>query len=161
MWPPHPDEDDLCVEGEKELTWQEFEEQIRDVLESAGFSTDFRRVFKAAGRRYEIDVVAHRFGTTVLIDAKRYGKGWLRSSATRTQARKHVARANEFDRTFSVKSVPVIVSWLDDALLCESGCFIVPFEKFEAFVVHLEYYVDSIQDLKPSTFDQTDETGIF
>ena len=145
-----------------EPTWQEFEAQIRDVLESAGFSTDFRRVFKAAGRRYEIDVVARRFGITMLVDAKRYGKAWLRSSAIRTQARKHSLRASEFNRTFSVKSVPVIVSWIDDALLCESGCFIVPFDKFGDFVVHLEYYVDSIGDLKPenSIIDQTDETEI-
>jgi Holliday junction resolvase-like predicted endonuclease len=163
MWPAHPDERKPCVDREKEPTWQEFEEEIRDVLESAGFATDFRKVFKAAGRRYEIDVVAHRFGTTVLIDAKRYGKAWLRSSAIRAQARKHLARASEFDRTFSVKSVPLIVSWLDDALVYESGCFIVPFDKFEDFIGRLEYYVDSIQDLGPhsSIIDQTDETGTF
>jgi Holliday junction resolvase-like predicted endonuclease len=162
MWPPHPDEHKSRVDREKEPTWQEFEEQIRNVLESAGFSTDFRRVFKAAGRRYEIDVVAHRFGTTVLIDAKRYGKAWLRSSAIRAQARKHLVRASEFDRTFSLKSVPVIVSWIDDALLCERGCFIVPFDKLEDFVVQIEYYVDSIAELNPddSVIDNTDETGI-
>ena len=163
MWSAHPDERKPCVDREKEPTWQEFEEQIRDVLESAGFATDFRKVFKAAGRRYEIDVVAHRFGTTMLIDAKRYGKAWLRSSAIRAQARKHLARASEFDRTFSVKSVPLIVSWLDDALVYESGCFIVPFDKFEDFIGRLEYYVDSIQDLGPhsSIIDQSDETGTF
>lgn len=163
MWPQHVNGHEARAEPEKEPTWQEFEEQIRDVLESAGFSTDFRRVFKAAGRRHEVDVVAHRFDTTVLIDAKRYGKARLRGSAIRAQARKHLARAGEFDRAFSVKSVPVIVSWIDDALLCEGGCFIVPVDKLEDFVVHLEYYVDSIAKLDPdlSLTNNTDETGIF
>ena len=138
---------DAGAEADNVPTWQEFEEQIRDVLECAGFSTDFRKVFMAAGRRYEIDVVAHRFDTTMLIDAKRYGRARLRSSSVRAQARKHLARCGEFDRAFSVSSVSVIVSWIDDALLSEGGCFIVPFDKLEDFVVHLECYVDSINEL--------------
>jgi Holliday junction resolvase-like predicted endonuclease len=138
---------DAGAEADNVPTWQEFEEQIRDVLECAGFSTDFRKVFVAAGRRYEIDVVAHRFDMTMLIDAKRYGRARLRSSSVRAQARKHLARCGEFDRAFSVSSVPVIVSWIDDALLSEGDCFIVPFDKLEDFVVHLECYVDSINEL--------------
>ncbi|MGA3359767.1 MAG: restriction endonuclease [Halobacteriota archaeon] len=151
------------AEEDKEPTWQEFEEQIRDVLECAGFSTDFRKVFVAAGRRHEIDVVAHRFDTTILIDAKRYGKARLRSSSIRAQARKHLARCGEFERAFSVSSVPVIVSWIDDALLSEGGCFIVPFDKLEDFVVHLERYVDSIGELDAgnSIIDNINENGIF
>jgi hypothetical protein len=144
-------------------TWQEFEEQIRDVLEYAGFSTHFRKVFVAAGSRYEIDVVAHRFDTILLIDAKRYGKARLRSSSIRAQARKHLARCGEFDRAFSVNSVPVIVSWIDDALFCEGDCFIVPFDALEDFIVHLERYVDSINELdaRDSILDNIYEDDIF
>jgi hypothetical protein len=163
MWLTLFGEYEAGAEKDKEPTWQEFEEQIRDVLECAGFSTDFRKVFVAAGRRYEIDVVAHRFDTTVLIDAKRYGKARLRSSSIRAQARKHLARCGEFDRAFSVSSVPVIVSWIDDALLSEAGCFIVPYDKLEDFVVHLERYIDSIDELdaRDSILDNINENGIF
>jgi hypothetical protein len=154
---------DEVAEAENELTWQEFEEQIRDVLECAGFSTDFRKVFVAAGRRYEIDVVAYRFDTTLLIDAKRYGRARLRSSSIRAQARKHLARCGEFDRAFSLSSVPVIVSWIDDALLSEGDCFIVPFDKLEDFIVNLECYVDSINELdtRDSILDNINENDIF
>ncbi|MGZ4916554.1 MAG: hypothetical protein ACXV3U_07635 [Halobacteriota archaeon] len=132
---------------EEPLTWQEFEEQTRDVLECAGFSTEFRRVFVSDGRRHEIDVVARRFDMTLLIDAKRYGKARLRSASLKTEARKHLARCEEFDRAFSSTSVPVIVSWLDDALLIDAECFIVPFDKLEDFVVHVEYYLASIEEI--------------
>jgi len=154
---------DEGAEAEDDPTWQEFEEQIRDVLECAGFSTDFRKVFVAAGRRHEIDVVAHRFDTTLLIDAKRYGRARLRSSSIRAQARKHLARCGEFDRAFSVSSVPVIVSWMDDALLSEGDCFIVPFDTLEDFIVHLERYVDSINELdaRDSILDNIYEDDIF
>jgi hypothetical protein len=59
--------------------------------------------------------------------------------------------------------VPVIVSWIDDALLSEGGCFIVPFDKLEDFVVHLECYVDSIAELnaRDSIIDNINEDGIF
>jgi hypothetical protein len=154
---------DAGAKADNVPTWQEFEEQIRDVLECAGFSTDFRKVFVAAGRRHEIDVVAHRFDTTLLIDAKRYGRARLRSSSVRAQARKHLARCGEFDRAFSVSSVPVIVSWLDDALLSEGECFIVPFDRLEDFIVHLECYVGSINELGAgdSILDNINEDDIF
>jgi Holliday junction resolvase-like predicted endonuclease len=163
MWLTLFGEQEARAEAENEPTWQEFEEQVRDVLECAGFSTDFRMVFTAAGRRHEIDVVAQRFDITVLIDAKRYGRARVRSSAIRAQARKHLARSSEFNRVFFVKSVPVLVSWIDDDLLCEGGCFIVPFDKLEDFILHLEYYVDSIAELdaRDSIIDNTDEKGIF
>jgi hypothetical protein len=151
------------AEADNEPTWQEFEERIRDVLEYAGFSTDFRKVFTTTGRRYEIDVVAHRFDKILLIDAKRYGKARVRSSSIRAQARKHFVRCREYDRAFSVSSVPVIVSWIDDALVCEGGCFIVPYDKLEDFVVHLERYVDLIDELdgRDSILDNINENDSF
>ncbi len=133
--------------ADEPLTWQEFEEQIRDVLECAGFSTEFRKVFMLDGRRHEIDVVARRFDITLLIDAKRYGKARLRSSSLKAEARKHLIRCEEFDRAFSSTSVPVIVSWLDDALVIDGECFIVPFDKLEDFVVHVEYYLASTEEI--------------
>ncbi len=129
------------------LTWQEFEEQTRNVLECAGFSTEFRKVFTLDGRRHEIDVVARRFDTTLLIDAKRYGKARHRSSSLKAEARKHLIRCAEFDRAFSRASVPVIVSWLDDALFIDGTCFIVTFDKLEDFITHVEYYRASAEDI--------------
>ncbi len=133
--------------ADEPLTWQEFEEQIRDVMECADFSTEFRKVFVLDGRRHEIDVVARRFDITLLIDAKRYGKARLRSSSLKAEARKHLTRCEEFDRAFSCTSVPVIVSWLDDALLIDGGCFIVPFDKLEDFIVRVEYYRASTEEI--------------
>jgi hypothetical protein len=154
---------DANNEADAGPTWQEFEEQIRDVLECAGFATEFRKVFVTGGRRHEIDVVARRFDTTLLIDAKRYGRARLRRSPVRAQARHHLARCREFDRAFSSTSVPVIVSWIDDALLIENGCFIVSFDKLEDFIVHLERYLDSIPELdaRDSVLDNINENGIF
>ncbi len=136
------------AESEDEpLTWQEFEEQVRDVLECAGYSTEFRKVFVLDGRRHEIDVVARRFDTVLLIDAKRYGKARLRSASLRAEARKHLDRCKEFDRAFSSTSVPVIVSWLDDALLIDNTCFIVPFDTLADFVGNVEYYLASADEI--------------
>ena len=150
-------------EADTEPTWQEFEEQIRDVLDCAGFTIEFRKVFVTAGRRHEIDVVARRFGDTLLIDAKRYGKSRLRTSSIKAQARHHVARCREFDQAFSSTSVPIIVSLIDDSLLIEGGCFIVPYHKLEDFVVHLERYVESIPELntRDSILDNINENDIF
>ncbi len=150
--------------ADEPLTWQEFEEQIRDVLECAGFSTEFRKVFTLDGRRHEIDVVARRFDTTLLVDAKRYGKARLRSSSLKAEARKHLIRCGEFDRAFSSTSVPVIVSWLDDALLIDGTCFIVPFDKLEDFIVHVERYCASTEEIhagSPTAYEPSDDEELW
>ncbi len=140
--------DELATErADETITWQEFEEQTRDVLECAGFSTEFRRVFVCDGKRHEIDVVARRFDTTLLIDAKRYGKARQRSASLKAEARKHLSRCEEFDRAFSSTSVPVIVSWLDDALLIDGACFIVPFDKLADFIANVDYYRASTEEI--------------
>ncbi|MDD1721168.1 MAG: hypothetical protein LUP95_04195 [Euryarchaeota archaeon] len=150
--------------ADEPLTWQEFEEQIRDVLECAGFSTEFRKVFVLDGRRHEIDVVARRFDITLLIDAKRYGKARVRSSSLKAEARKHLIRCEEFDRAFSSTGVPVIVSWLDDALLIDGMCFIVPFDKLEDFIVHVEYYCASTEEIRagsPTAYEPSDDEELW
>ncbi|MGZ4920121.1 MAG: hypothetical protein ACXV6L_07945 [Halobacteriota archaeon] len=157
--------DEYATESADEsLTWQEFEEQTRDVLECAGFSTEFRKVFSLDGKRHEIDVVARRFDVTLLIDAKRYGKARQRSASLKGEARKHLIRCEEFDRVFASTGVPVIVSWLDDALLIDGACFIVPFDKLEDFIVHVEYYLASTEEIhagSPTVYEPGDDEEIW
>jgi Holliday junction resolvase-like predicted endonuclease len=133
--------------AESEFTWQEFEERVRDALDSAGYRIEFRRVFKSGGKRHEVDVIAHKFDLCILIDAKRYGKGRYRASSLKSEAKKHFNRCRAFETTFKSTVIPVLVSWIDDSLVFQEGCFIVPFEKLQDFVNNVELYVDSMGDM--------------
>lgn len=133
--------------AESEFTWQEFEERVRDALDSAGYRIEFRRVFKSDGKRHEVDVIAHKFDLCILIDAKRYGKSRYRASSIKSEAKKHFKRCRAFDTAFKCTVIPVLVSWIDDSLVFQEGCFVVPFEKLQDFVNNVELYVDSMEDM--------------
>ncbi len=133
--------------AESEFTWQEFEERVRDALDSAGYRIEFRRVFKSDGKKHEVDVIAHKFDLCILIDAKRYGKSRYRASSLKSEAKKHFNRCRAFENAFKCSVLPVLVSWIDDSLVFQEGCFIVPFEKLQDFVNNVEFYTDSTEDM--------------
>ncbi len=137
--------------AESEFTWQEFEERVRDALDSAGYRIEFRKVFKSDGKRHEVDVIAHKFDLCILIDAKRYGKSRYRASSIKSEAKKHFKRCRAFETAFKCTVIPVLVSWIDDSLVFQEGCFVVPFEKLQDFVNNVELYVDSMEDMTQLT----------
>ncbi len=126
------------------ISWQEFEESVREILESNGFKTDFRVVFKDELGKAEIDVVAERFGLILAVDAKRYNRGWQRKSALKREAQKHRNRCSRFSKIVKSEVIPVIVSLIDDEMYMYEGCIIVPFQSFNDFLVNLHYYLEEL-----------------
>ncbi|HID43420.1 MAG TPA: hypothetical protein EYP30_06570 [Archaeoglobaceae archaeon] len=123
------------------MKWQEFEEFVREVFNKHGYETKFRVVFKDSEGRGEIDVVAERFGLILAIDAKKYTEGWHRTSALKTQARKHVDRCKRFSELKGSEVIPIIVSFIDDSIFYHSGCIVVPFEKLNDFLLNIHAYL--------------------
>jgi hypothetical protein len=121
-----------------ELTWQEFEEHIRHILSHHDFGVGFRKVFKAGGRGYQIDVVGYRKDLCLCIDGKKYGRGRHRASSLKAEALKHYDRCQAHEGAYGIRSIPVIVSWLDDSLTYENGCFFVPVALLNDFLLNLD-----------------------
>jgi hypothetical protein len=127
-----------------ELTWQEFEEYIRDLLEHHDFDVQFRKVFRTPKRGYQLDAVAYRKDLCLCIDGKKYGRGRSRSSSLKEQAKHHYERCVEHQGMFGIKSIPVIVSWLDDDLMVENGCIFVSIDRLNDFLLNLDAYLDEM-----------------
>ncbi|MDG6222308.1 MAG: restriction endonuclease [Candidatus Bathyarchaeota archaeon] len=84
----------------KVLEWKEFENFVAKNFEKNNFVVKRNFRFKAAQRRWEIDVVAHSEPIIVSVDCKRWRRGWGNSSITRVaaeQAQRTQALANSFD----------------------------------------------------------------
>ena len=122
----------------EDITWQEFEEHIRDVLDHHEFRVQFRKVFKHGGRGYQIDVVGYRKDLCICIDGKRYGKGRYRTGSLKTEALKHYDRCRAHEEAFGLRSIPVIVSLIDDDLSFENGCIFVPAAMLNDFLLNLD-----------------------
>jgi len=123
------------------LSWQEFEKITKSVLESHGFETKFRFVFKDEKGKSEIDVLATKHDTILAIDAKRYTAKWHRKSALKKQAEKHAERCKRYSKLVNKKAIPVIVSLIDDSIVFHEGCIVVPFESLNDFLINLHAYL--------------------
>ena len=70
----------------KVLEWKEFENFTAQVLEKNNFGVKRNFRFKAAQRRWEIDVVAYKEPIILCIDCKRWLRGWSNSAIKRVAA---------------------------------------------------------------------------
>lgn len=127
-----------------DLTWQEFEEYIRDILQHHDFDVVFRRVFKKDGRGHQIDVVGYRKDLCLCIDGKKYGRGRHRSSSLRKEALKHYERCLVHEEVYKIRSVPIIVSWLDDNMVVENGSIFVPVHMLNDFLLNLDTCLEEL-----------------
>ena len=114
---------------------------MKEVLNFHEFSTSSRVIFKDGIGKSEIDIVAERFNLTLGIDAKRYTERWYRLSALKREAKKHAERCRRFEKVIGKKVIPIIVPLIDDDLHFYEGCIIVPFSKFNDFIVNIHTYL--------------------
>ena len=68
------------------LEWKEFENFTATAFEKNNFVTKRNFRFKAAQRRWEIDVLAYSEQIIVCVDCKRWRRGWGNSAITRVAA---------------------------------------------------------------------------
>ncbi len=120
--------------------WQDLEELTFKALEAHGFECEFRKVF-VNGSRYEIDVLARKGGITMAFDCKYYLKVKSRKSALKREARKHYLRCEKLSEVTGERTVPIILTFLDDSLLYMEGCIIVPLRALNDFLLQYAYYL--------------------
>lgn len=124
-----------------EISWQEFETEVKRICEIHEFKTTFRHIFRDELGKAEIDVVAERGKILLCIDAKLYSKHRYRISQLKKEAEKHVMRCERFSKKVGKKAVPVIITLIDDSVYYHGGCIIVPFHSLNHFLTEIYYYL--------------------
>lgn len=118
----------------REVTWQHFEKLVAFVCEQHEFEARQNVVMKTPSGRRQYDVIATRFGTTLLIECKKWrGRKEMRA-AIAAAAAKHAERAAAYAVTTGSPAQPIIVTLLDDGLREENGMAIVPIAKLNEFL---------------------------
>ncbi len=123
------------------MRWQDFEVEVKKICEEHGFRTYFHQFFKDEIGKAEIDVVAERGNIILCIDAKLYSGHRYRVSQLKKEAEKHSFRCERFSKLSGKSAVPVIISFIDDAIYFHKGCIIVPFESLNHFLTEIYYYL--------------------
>jgi len=140
-------------EAVKNFDWKEFEGLVREIFESHDFKVKNNFRFKSE-KRFEIDLLAINSKKVFCVDCKEWGKGRNKTSALKNAAEMQENRMNELEKF--LKSNPVaskmlkidgkqeflslIVTWLEEDLIRESGTVVVPVWKLNSFLANPENY---------------------
>jgi len=102
------DVEDVC----RFLDWDEFEQVAVLAFKANGYAVKKNFRFKAAGRRWEIDVVGLKEPLIVCADCKHWNRGW-RKAATAKAVDAQIQRAEAFAGSIEkhVRQMPRIIEW--------------------------------------------------
>ncbi|PIN99860.1 hypothetical protein COT72_04715 [archaeon CG10_big_fil_rev_8_21_14_0_10_43_11] len=107
-------------------SWQSFEELVGSVFESHDFNVRVSVVKRFDDTKRQYDVLATRYGRTLAIECKRWQKR-SRSQIMRA-AKKHDERAKRIGAT------PLMVTLLDEDIVCAHSVWVVPVFKLNEFI---------------------------
>jgi len=139
------------------LSWRDFESLCVEALRSHSYEVVAPFRFKIEGKKYEVDIVAHRRDVLLCVDCKH----WKMRRGQRSKARD--AAASHFDKCarlalsadqlrsaglevrIGLHVVPVIVTLMDLGFKKPlNGVCVVPIFKFNNFLLELEAHVDEL-----------------
>jgi len=136
------------------FNWKEFEETVAEIFRRNGFFVKQNFRFKT-NRRYEIDVFAIRQDLIFCVDCKKWSEGRNKKSGLKSATKDQEIRMKELKK-FLKKNIiakemlkikpkvdynPLIVTFLDEDLLHENNCFIVPVWKLNSFLLEIDKYL--------------------
>jgi len=139
------------------LSWRDFEGLCVEALRGHGYEVVAPFRFKIEGKKYEVDIVAHRRGVLLCVDCKHWRmrrgqRGKVKNAATShfDKCAKIALSADLLRRAgLEVRNgshvVPVIVTLMDLGFKRPlEGVCIVPIFKFNNFLLELEAHVDEL-----------------
>lgn len=141
----------------RELRWQEFESLTNRLLSRDGFATVNHFVFKAEGRRLEIDVVGAKEPMMLCIDCKHWHYGWHPSKIA-AAARNQMLRVLSLSQVLpvytaklpigkwrSARLLPIVVTLADVSSKLVEGVPVVSALRLRSFLSELSPWVDNLR----------------
>ncbi|MBD3193162.1 MAG: hypothetical protein GF308_21190 [Candidatus Heimdallarchaeota archaeon] len=141
----------------RELSWQEFELLTTFVGDEFGYEALTGLNFSTNERKYQIDVILKRQPYIFLIDCKHLGgtgkKSVLKKAVEEQNLRVKavIQEIESLEEELQIQSwnqanlIPMIVTWLDEALFFHKRVPIVPFSKLRSFFQNFYLYFEDIK----------------
>ena len=144
----------------KFLEWKEFEKFTATAFEKNNFAVKRNFRFKAAQRRWEIDVLAYFEPIIVCVDCKRWRRGWGKSAikrvaAAQSQRTKVFARSLHYlqkqirlDNWKYATVFPVILSLFPGNIKYFNKVPVVPILQLQSFVNEFQGHTSELKHFK-------------
>jgi Holliday junction resolvase-like predicted endonuclease len=141
----------------KVLEWKEFENFAATAFEANNFAVKRRFRFKAAQRRWEIDVLAYSEPIIVCVDCKRWRRGWGNSAITKVAAAQaqrtkvlaknlqDIQREIGLDDWRQATLFPVILSLFPGPVKFYNKVPVVPILQFQNFLDEFQGHITELR----------------
>jgi hypothetical protein len=143
-----------------ELTWQEFEILTTKVGSEFGYYAFTGLNFSDKERKYQIDVILKKKPYVLFIDCKHFG-GTGKQSVLKKAAEEQIERVQAVGSNIeqlvgklqitnwpSATLIPVIITWLDDAVFFHKKVPVIPFTRLRSFFNQFYVYFEDIYQLQ-------------
>lgn len=140
----------------KHISWQEFELLTTMVGDEFGYFAIPGLNFSTDERKYQIDVILKNKPYILFIDCKHFG-GTGKQSVLKNAVRDQIERVEEVANKFNhLKTklkirgwdkailIPVIITWLDDAVFFYDKVPVIPFSKLRSFFQNFYVFIEDI-----------------
>jgi hypothetical protein len=115
------------------VKWQYFEKLVAWIFEQNDFDVKQGVVISTSAGRRQFDMIAKKYGTTWLVECKKWRGKTEKASALKSAVKKHLERCGLYAISNDERTVPIIVTLLDDMTDCENVP-IVPIMKLNWFL---------------------------
>ncbi|MCX6815769.1 MAG: restriction endonuclease [Candidatus Aenigmarchaeota archaeon] len=116
------------------VKWQYFEKLTAFIFEKNDFEAEQNTVIKTGSSKRQFDVIAKKYGTTWLVECKKW-KGRTEKTATlKSAVKKHMERCDMYAIKTGETIRPVVVTLLDDSIEEHEGVPIIPILKLNWFL---------------------------
>lgn len=113
--------------------WQYFEKLVAFIFEQNGFETRQNVVIKNGGKR-QFDVIAKRYGTTYLVECKKWKSRREKTSALKNAVKKHLERCQLYEE-LNGRGIPLIVTLFEEETTEYDGVVIIPILKLNTVII--------------------------
>jgi hypothetical protein len=130
----------------KEVVWQNFEVLVGFIFEANDFQVNINKVRTFNKKRRQYDVIAKKNDKTYLIECKKWAGNRYRLSALKKAIEKHKERTEFYRNLTEEKSIPIIVTFVEEDIKFYEDMPIVPILRLNSFINEIEIDAITIDD---------------
>ncbi|HUS75815.1 MAG TPA: restriction endonuclease [Methanothrix sp.] len=138
----------------REAIWQDFERLAAFVFAENDFHVKTNTVKTSNKKRRQFDVIAKKNNKTFLIECKKWSGNRYRLSALKIAVKKHKERCEFYKNLTNEKSIPIIVTLIEEEILIYEDVPIVPISRLNSFINEVDRVINdgTTESLLPEIF---------
>jgi hypothetical protein len=139
---------DELLEVSSELSWQDFEKMVYEIVKEYGYSVEINKVETSPNKRAQFDVLAFKGNQLISIDCKHWDKNRHKKAAIIRAVDEHIKRCEYLAEKRCLDVLPVLVTLYDEDIGFHKNVPVVSLQQLNSFLLDL-HSLDNVKVIRP------------